>query len=217
MRPHTIRLALGMGSLIGLMTLAGCTGTGEVVYLDLQAIPPAAPSKKQRGDQGEEIKVVVEAFQDLRPVKSRLGVRTHLWGGMTYFNVVGGKAGDVIAQVVADHLKQKGWRVWVRKTGSTAPEGDPDVILTGQIQEFSANAKSRFFSTKLTAKSKLEVRARNAVDGSTTSMNLEGTSTDSVFWFEPEDVQELVNQTLKETLDRLTADTKIEKRALRLR
>lgn len=217
MDTHTFRLAFGIGSIIGLFALTGCTGTGEVVYLDLQAIPPAAPSAKQRGDQGEEIKVAVEAFEDLRPVKSRLGVRTHLWGGVTYFNVVGGKAGDVVAQVVADHLKQKGWRVWVRKHGSTAPEGDPDVILTGQIQEFSANAKSRFFSTKLTAKSKLEVRARNAVDGSTTSMNLEGISTDSVFWFEPKDVQELVNQTLEESLDRLTADTKVEKRALRLR
>jgi hypothetical protein len=215
--PHTFRLALGMGSLIGLMTLVGCTGTGEVVYLHLQAIPPAAPSAKQRGDQGEEIKVAVEAFEDLRPVKSRLGVRTHLWGGMTYFNVVGGKAGDVVAQVVADHLKQKGWRVWVRRHGSTAPEGDPDVIVTGQIQEFSANAKSRFFSTKLTAKSKLEVRARNAGDDSTTTMNLEGISTDSVFWFEPEDLQNLVNQTLNESLDKLTADTKVEKRALRLR
>ena len=52
---------------------------------------------------------------------------------------------------------------------------------------------------------------------STTSMNLEGTSTDSVFWFEPKDVQELVNETLKESLEKLTADTKVEKRALRPR
>jgi uncharacterized lipoprotein YajG len=71
-------------------------------------------------------------------------------------------------------------------------------------------------STELTAKSKLAVLARNAADGSTTSMNLEGTSTESVFWFEPKDLQNLVNQTLKESLDKLTADTKVEKRALRL-
>lgn len=217
MGPHTFRLALGMGSLIGLITLAGCAGRGEIVYLDLQAIPPAAPTAKQRGEQGEEIKVAVEAFEDLRSVKSRLGVRTHIWGGVTYFNVVGGKAGDAVAQVVADHLKQKGWRVWVRKTGSAGSEGDPDVILTGQIQELTANAKSRFFSTKLTVKSKIAVLARNAADRSTTNMNLEGSSSDTVFWFEPKDVQDLVNQTLKEILDKLTADTKVEKRALRVR
>jgi len=63
----------------------------------------------------------------------------------------------------------------------------------------------------------LAVLARNAADGSTTSMSLEGTSTESVFWFEPKDLQNLVNLTLKESLDKLMADTKVEKRALRLR
>jgi len=211
---HTVRLAFGIGSIIGLFALTGCAGTGEVVYLEIQAVPAAAHSAKQREEQ---IKVAVEAFEDLRPEKSHLGVRTHLWGGVTHFNFMGGKAGDVIAQVVADHLKQKGWRVWGRRHGSPAPDGDPDVVLTGQIQDFSTNAKSGAFFTKLTVKSKLAVLARNAVDGSTTSMNLEGTSTDSVFWFEPKDVQELVNETLKESLDKLTADTKIENRALRPR
>jgi len=214
--PHTFRLAFSIGSLIGLITLTGCAGTGEVVYLEIRAVPPAAHSAKQQEGQGEKIKVAVEAFEDLRPEKSHLGVRTHLWGGVTHFNFMGGKAGDVVAQVVADHLKQKGWRVWVRRHGSPAPEGDPDVILTGQIQEFSANAKSGAFFTKLTVKSKMAVLARNA-DGSKTSMNLEGTSTDRVFWFKPKDVQELVNEMLKESLDKLTADTKVEKRALQLR
>ncbi len=217
METHTFRLAFGIGSIIGLLALTGCAAKGEVVYLEIQAVPAAPLSAKQQGGQREEIKVAVEVFEDQRPEKNHLGVRTHIWGGVTYFNVIGGKEGDVVAQVVADHLKQKGWRVWVRRHGSPTPEGDPDVILTGQVQEFSAHAKSRFLSTKLTAKSKLAVQARNAVDGSTTSMNLEGTSTESVFWFEPKDLQDLVNQTLKESLDKLTADTKVEKRALRLR
>lgn len=217
METRSFRLAFGMGSLIGLTALTGCTGTGEVVYLEIQAVPAALQSAKQQAGHMEEIKVAVEPFEDLRPEKNRLGVRTHLWGGVTHFNVVGGKAGDVVAQVVADYLKQKGWRVWMRRHGSPAPEGDPDVVLTGQIQEFSAHAKSGAFFTKLTAKSKLAVMARNAVDGSTASMHLEGTSRDSVFWFEPKDVQDLVNETLKESLDKLTADTKVEKRSLRLR
>lgn len=213
---HTFRLAFGIGSIIGLLALTGCAAKGEVVYLEIQAVPAAPLSAKQQGEQREEIKVAVEVFEDQRPEKSHLGVRTHMWGGVTYFNVIGGKEGDVVAQVVADHLKQKGWRVWVRRHGSPTPEGDPDVVLTGQVQEFSVHAKSRFLSTELTAKSKLAVLARNATDGSTTSMNLEGTSTESVFWFEPKDLQNLVNQTLKESLDKLTADTKVEKRALRL-
>ena len=217
METHTFRLAFGIGSIIGLLALTGCAAKGEVVYLEIQAVPAAPLSAKQQGEQREEIKVAVEVFEDQRPEKNHLGVRTHIWGGVTYFNVIGGKEGDVVAQVVADHLKQKGWRVWVRRHGSPTPEGDPDVVLTGQVQEFSAHAKSRFFSTELTAKSKLAVLARNAADGSTTSMSLEGTSTESVFWFEPKDLQNLVNLTLKESLDKLMADTKVEKRALRLR
>lgn len=216
METHTFRLAFGIWSIIGLLALIGCAAKGEVVYLEIQAVPAAPLSAKQQGGQRDELKVAVEVFEDQRSEKSHLGVQTHRWGGVTYFNVIGGKEGDVVAQVVADHLKQKGWRVWVRRRGSPTPEGDPDVVLTGQVQEFSVHAKSRFLSTKLTAKSKLAVQARNAVDGSTTSMNLEGTSTDSVFWFEPKDLQDLVNQTLKESLDKLTADTKVEKRALRL-
>jgi len=214
---HTFRLAFGIGSIIGLLALIGCAAQGEIVYLEIQAVPAAPLSAKQQGGQGEEIKVAVEVFEDQRPEKNHLGVRTHIWGGVTYFNVIGGKEGDVVAQVVADHLKQKGWRVWVRRHGSPTPEGDADVVLTGQVQEFSAHAKSRFLSTKLTAKSKLAILARNVSDGSTTSMNLEGTSTESVFWFEPEDLQNLVNHSLRESLDKLTADTKVEKRALRLR
>ena len=217
METHTFRLAFGIGSIIGLLALAGCAAKGEVVYLEIQAVPAAPLSAKQQGGQRDELKVAVEVFEDQRSEKSHLGVQTHRWGGVTYFNVIGGKEGDVVAQVVADHLKQKGWRVWVRRHGSPTPEGDADVVLTGQVQEFSAHAKSRFLSTKLTAKSKLAILARNVSDGSTTSMNLEGTSTESVFWFEPEDLQNLVNHSLRESLDKLTADTKVEKRALRLR
>ncbi|MBI4400151.1 MAG: hypothetical protein HY581_00785 [Nitrospirae bacterium] len=213
MTMRLLQTVIGIGSLIGLMALAGCAGKGEVVYLDIQAAPLVA----QATQDVHELNVAVVPLEDLRPQKTRLGSRTHLGGGVTHFDVLGGKPGEVVAQVIADYLKQKGWRVWVKSPGGPEPQGGADVMMRGQVQQFSANAKSRFFSTEITVKTKLTIQALNAADNSTTSMNLDGARTESVFWFEPEDVQKLLNETLKESLVKLTADTKVEKRSLRLK
>jgi hypothetical protein len=78
----------------------------------------------------------------------------------------------------------------------------------------SVQARSRFFSTKMTAKVKVVIQAANASDRSTVRLNLEGAREDAVFWFEPEEVRELVNRVLKENLDRLLADIRVQDRAL---
>ncbi len=199
------------------LTLAGCAGKGETVTMDLRGIPPTAVSVEFAGERG---KFLVIPFDDLRPQKNRLGMRTHFWGGVTYFDVPGGKPGDLLAHVVAEHLKQKGWRAQVGqigKAGVPEPEGKPDVTLTGQVQEFSTNAKSRFGSTEITIKLKVALQGVNASDGSTTKLTLEGTRTDTVFWFEPEDVQVLVTAALKEGLEKLFGDMKVEVKSLRLK
>jgi hypothetical protein len=216
-RTLTLGLAFGIGGLIGLIGFAGCAGKGEVVYLDVRTMPTTTKISDQRSSQGDALKVVVEAFEDRRPEKRRVGVRTHLGGGVTNFEVMGGPVGDVVAQVVGGYLRQKGWRVWIRTAGVGTPEEQPDITITGQVLELSANAKSRFGSTAMTVKSNVAVLARNAEDGSTTSMILDGYSTTSVFSFTPRDMQDLVNDTLRDSLHKLTTDTKIERRSLRLK
>lgn len=197
--------------------LAGCAGTGKVVDLEIRAIPSGAGTEVRSGETGKELKIGVSPFEDARSDKSRLGTRTHLGGGVTHFNVAGGKAGEAVAQVVADFLGHKGWRVWVRKPGVTEPAGGPDVTLSGQVLEFSANAKSRFFSTRIDVKTRVSLRAVNAADGSTTRMTLEGSRMQSVFWFSEEDVQTLVNEVLRDSLEKLIADTRVEGRLLKLK
>lgn len=211
MRP--LQTVINIGTLMGLMALAGCAGKGKVVYLDIQAEPLVA----QATQDVHELNVAVVPLEDLRPQKSRLGSRTHLGGGVTHFDVPGGNPGEVIARVIADYLKQKGWRVWVKSPGGPMPQGGADVTMRGQVQQFSANAKSRFFSTEITVKTKLTIQVLNVADNSHTSMTLDGARTASVFWFEPEDVQKLLNETLKESLAKLTADAKDENRSLRLK
>jgi hypothetical protein len=204
-------------AILTLLALSSCAGKGETVLLSLREIPPAAASVEFTGERG---KFLVVPFEDLRPEKIRVGMRTHFWGGVTYFDVPGGKPGDLLAHVVAEHLKQKGWRAKVQqadKAGEAEPDGPPDITLTGQIQEFSANAKSRFGSTEITVKLWVALQGVNASDRSTTKMTLEGARTDTVVWFEPEDVQALVNATLKEGLEKLFGEMKVEIKTLRLK
>lgn len=203
-------LWFGVGLLV--LTVTGCGGKGEVRYLDLHMRQPPA----QFADT-EPVKIVIEPFEDRRPEKSRIGKRTHLWGGETYFNVAGERPGEVIAQALADRLKTRGWRdrPWNVRVSPAGSVTDADIVISGQVQEFSANAKSRVFSTALSASSRLSIQARNLVDKSSTTRTVEGEQTRTVFWFDEEDVQELLTSTVKDTIDRLIADTTIEQNALR--
>ncbi|MEW6543474.1 MAG: hypothetical protein AB1411_07675 [Nitrospirota bacterium] len=194
------------------LALAGCAGSGETVDLYLQALGPIPP-------KGSGETILVMPFEDQRAEKQKVGMRTHVWGGVTYFDVPGGKAGDALAEVVADYLKKEGRQVSPGKGPAQAEtsQKQPDVTLTGQIHELSAHAKSRFGSTEITIKVRVALRAMNAADRSTTKMTLEGARTQTVFWFEPRDVQDLLNATLNESLQRLITDVKVEGRSWRIK
>jgi hypothetical protein len=209
------RLGVGIVFAASLLMGAGCGGTGKTFYLDLQQKQTAAQYLEP-----EPVRIVIETFEDRRLEKSRLGLRTHLWGGVTYFNVAGERPGDVIAHALADRLQTRGWkdRPWtVRMTSSGAATdlSDADIVISGQVLDFSANAKSRLFSTVVNTSSKLVITARNLGDQSTTIRGVEGAQRDTVVWFSEDDVQLLLAATLKDGIDRFLDDTKIEQKALR--
>jgi hypothetical protein len=207
-----LRQVMGVG-LVGVMAvMAGCVGKGETRYLDVRTQTAAAPSPEQ-----EPVKIVIEPFEDRRDDKTRVGQRTHLWGGVTVFNVAGERPGEVIAQALADRLKNRGWRgrPWKVQVGRSMDVPDADIIISGQVQEFSATAKSRVFSTVINANNKFSIQARNVGDTSTTIRSVEGAQRTTVFWFAEEDVQELLAATLKDGIDRFIADTMVTDRALR--
>ncbi len=168
----------------------------------------------------EPVRIVIEPFEDRRLEKNRLGLRTHLWGGVSYFNVAGERPGDVIAQALAERLKTRGWkdRPWtvrVASSGGMTNLNDDDIVISGQLLDFSANARSRFFSTVVTTSSKLVITARNIGNQSSTIRGVEGAQRETVVWFSEDDVQQLLAATLKDGIDRYLADTTIEQKALR--
>jgi hypothetical protein len=209
------RRGLGIVLTASLLMGAGCGGTGKTFYLDLQQKQAVAQYQEP-----EPVRVVIEPFEDRRLENNWLGVRTHLWGGVTYFNVVGERPGDVIAQSLADRLKTRGWkgRAWtvrMASSGAVASLNDTDIIISGRLLDFSANAKSRFFSTVVSTNSKMVITARNLADQSTTIRTVEGAERDTVFWFNEADVQQLLTSTLKDSIDRYIDDTTINQKALR--
>ena len=197
---------------VGLMLSAGCGGSGQTVHFDV--LPPQQPVQQA---EPEAVKIVIEPFEDRRADKHRIGMRTHLWGGVTNFNVTGEKPGEVYAQALADRLRGSGWldRSWDVRVAPAGSTPNADIVISGQIFEFSANAKSRMFSTYLTTSHKLTISARNNVDRSSTSRSLESAQSDTVVWFSEDDVERLVVATIKDTIDRYLADTTVSQRALR--
>ena len=194
---------------LSLIALAGCAGRGEVIPLQIH---PLMTKSESVSKPTPTLRVAVGSVEDGRSHKTGLGVRTHLWGGVSYFDVPGGNPADVVAQALTDYLTAKGWQV----TKRGADDHGADVVLTGKILDLSVHAKSRIGFTEVTTKSKLALQAQNVADGSTIRMTLNGSGGDDIFWFDPEDAQTLVNDVLTDSFGKLVQDTKIEDKSLRL-
>ena len=195
---------------VSLVALAGCAGTGEVIPLQIY---PIVTGSEGVAKQRAAVRVAVGSVEDGRSHKTGLGVRTHLWGGVSYFDVPGVNPADVVAQALTDYLTAKGWQVTKRGAG----DNGADVVLTGKILDFSVHAKSRVGYTEVTTKTKLALQAQNLADGSTIRMTLNGSGGDDIFWFDPEDAQALVNDVLTDSFGKLVQDTTVENKQLRLK
>ncbi|MEK7236731.1 MAG: hypothetical protein AAB242_08915, partial [Nitrospirota bacterium] len=96
---------------VSLIALAGCAGRGEVIPLQIHPIVTKSESVSK---PTPALRVAVGPFEDGRSHKTGLGIRTHLWGGVSYFDVPGGNPADVVAQALTDYLTAKGWQVTKR-------------------------------------------------------------------------------------------------------
>ena len=198
---------------MGLLISFGC-GSGEVVPLDIRAAQPPVATKADR------VKVAVSEFEDARPDnearadKSRIGIRTHIGGGETYFTIKGGQLGPAVSQVVADYLTQRGLDAWVVKPGDSRT---PDVSLSGRVLDLRAHANSRFGWSELAVRTKLFVEAINLSDQSAVRMTLNGEGQDIKTVFDEPDLERLLNEALNDSLKEFLSDTNIANRMLRLK
>jgi hypothetical protein len=158
--------------------------------------------------------VAIQPFEDHRTDRSHLGTRHHLWGGESHFSLPNGTLGEATAQAFADYLKGKGWNATVAKgQGATGA----DMTVTGRLIDVGVDATSGIGQTTLNAKSRMVVQVQNHTDGSQVRETLTGVGSNQVFWFDPEDAQELLNELYNKNFDKFVTDTKLDGRILKLR
>lgn len=183
-----------------LAMFTGCATNDDVV------ISSTSTSDVSRAGTGSGPKVVVKPFDDTRMDRTHLGSRSHFWGETTYFDLPKGTVGEAVAQALVQRLNKRGWQASLDGAGGATP----DATITGTIHDLSVTAVSKFGRTEIGAKNTMMVRVLNHGDESTIQERLEGSGSDEVFWFDPEDAQQLVNEVVEKNIEKFVADTKVE-------
>jgi hypothetical protein len=200
---------LGIG-LLGIILVTGCAGNGERIDLKV----PIAMGVDGKMAPMSSATVSIQPFEDFRTDRSHLGTRYHLWGGESHFSLPNGSLGEATAEAFADYLNGKGWNASVAKENGSA---GADMTITGRLIDVGVDAKSGFGQTTLSAKNKMIVQVKNRADGSQIRETLTGAGTNQVFWFDPEDAQQLLNELYNKNFEKFMADTKLDGTILKLR
>jgi hypothetical protein len=202
---------VGRAAAVCLCILAGCATAGERVDV---AIPGSSTSPAPMASNSAGPRVAVKPFDDARSDRMHLGSRSHLWGSTSYFDLPKGTAGEAVAKSLVQQLNRRGWQAsLVGQSGSA----QPDATISGTIQDLSVNAVSKFGRTEIAAKNTMMVRVANHSDESTIQERVLGSGSDEVFWFDPEDAQQLINEVLEKNIEKFVADTKVDGKTVRLR
>lgn len=158
-------------------------------------------------------KVVVKPFEDARMDRTHLGSRSHFWGATSYFDLPKGTVGEVVAMAVVQQLNKRGWQATLDGAGGATPEA----TITGTIQDLWVSADSKFGRTEIAAKNTMMVRVANHGDESAIQERVLGGGSDQVFWFDPDDAQQLVNEVLERNIEKFITDTKVEGKTVKLK
>ncbi len=217
-RQHVVR---GMSApvAVGLLLLLGCSGKSDIIPMNLNPKPSTesnGTSQVVKSMAGPRVTVI--PFEDGRADQTKVGSRSSMWGGESYFNVSTGSAGEATAQAFADYLKGKGWQAQYAKSAPPTSENGPDIVLSGKILDLAVEAKKGFLLTDIEAKSKLVIQASNRQDNSSlTRTDAHSGSHDNVLWFEPQDGEQILSEVLEKNFERFVINTKFEDRAIRFR
>jgi hypothetical protein len=205
-------IVLGTVLLGTVVWLSGCASKGDAVPINVGIKPPATPAVAA---PASGVKVAVTPFQDDRSDRTKIGNRHSFWGTDEPYSVKNGTVGEATAKALAEYLTRKGWQA--RYAPSAGEAKGADVVISGKIQDLSADAHGAFGSTDITAKNKLTIHAANQVDGSSIASTTSYTGTYTVFWYGTEDGEEILSEVMERNFEKFVGQTKFEGAALRFR
>lgn len=204
------RLSCRLLLCVGMVVLAGCAGKDERIDI---AIPGGTTGGETLSVATPGPRIAVLPFEDQRPNQAHLGTRSHLWGGVSYFDLPSGTLAKATAQALVDYLSRQGWKASLART----PGNDgADITIAGTIQSLSVDAIGGFMHTDLTATNALSFQIMNHADESIVRERVSGTGSDRVFWFDEEDAQALITDLFAKNFGKLLTDIKREGRVIRL-
>jgi hypothetical protein len=206
---HIVLGAIAFGSLVW---LGGCATQGEAVPINVGLKPPAAPVE---GASSGAVSVAVTPFEDDRSDRTKLGIRHSFWGTDEPYSVKNGTVGEATAKALVDYLSRQGWRVQLAPLGSR-PEG-ADVVISGKVLELTANAHGVLGSTDIRANNKVLIQASNRRDGSSITDTISHTGAYTVFWYAPQDGEEILSDLLERNFEKFVSQTKFDGPSLRFR
>ncbi|MEC4890559.1 MAG: hypothetical protein RI101_10905 [Nitrospira sp.] len=206
-----VRSKVLLFSVLGIIMVAGCAGKGERIDV---LIPGTGAGERMASTTVNGPRIAVLPFDDQRANQAHLGMRSHLWGGVSYFDLPSGTVPRAASQALVDYLNRQGWKASLART--VGSEG-ADITITGTIQDLSIDATSGFMHTDLTAKNSMKFQIANHADESVVRERVSGSGSDQVFWFEPTDAQRLTDELFEKNFQKLIGDLRIEGRMIRLK
>ncbi len=195
-----------------LLPVGGCAEPRHDIVVDVRVVVPGArpPIPSPNG-----LKVAVAPFTIERLDKIQVGSLAPLLGENTRLIVNGEDLGQDVAEVFVDELKRRlGWRAWLDKPGIEPLEGGPDIKVSGLLRQCVATAESGVFGTTVLIEVDLAVEVLNAADGSRLRLDLSGRRSQWIGDFEAREVEELLNETIRQTIAHFVAATEVEGRRL---
>lgn len=183
---------------------AGCTP--PVTYVVDVNYTPAL--KEEPVTKIEEREIAVIPFEDVRKEKKSVGERRHLMGNVDEFDARPYPVTSAVTQTLVTALKIHGYKTEVFQK-STNPDSiaqsPPHIVISGNIEEFRANAESKPGYTDIKTEVRLQVKIYKVDENTSYTTTVQSQSEPRVIIFNPSVMQRALNDTLSDAINRLIA------------
>ncbi len=195
--------------LLGFLVMGGCAGSRTYLLhlsYDASGTPPFLKGTPQ------PVTVAVYQFLDVRPERLYLGRLVYRDGMVDYYKPEDGTVEQVVTESIVKIMEKAGFKVTrVNRALNTDKENfkeiPGDVALGGKIEALWVEAKKSYVTTDAKARISLRYSWGLVKDQIWETKMIEGSAekTDQPL-FKPEDAEKLINDVLKDGLDKLLKD-----------
>ncbi len=191
--------------LIFIVTLAISGCAPSVTYVIDVAYAPQI--KEQPPGQTERLRIAVIPFEDARENKKGIGTRLRLTGQTDEFEARPYPASTAVTDILLSALRIRGYNPVIAPRGkdnATIAEGtSSQVVLSGRIEDLWAEAVSKPGHTDIKTNVTLKVSIYRADDRSTRTITVQSQSDPQVVLFSPGILQNAINETLTDVINKL--------------